>query len=537
MAISFPNFRNLGFTAAAVAALATGSSPAAGAAERFEAFSWIHVPNADARWRGPNVSTMVEIAPWTTVQDAARRLKALPPGDRWVMLFIVTDDMANHPSDRCVRERVELQTTYVNPVPAVGRPSTARNARGAAMVKLATPAKVPVTRRVVTRQMTEFRGPWMDNGIAAIRAKMQGIMNGLKAAGAEVDGVIVDNETTLDAAHFMGRPGALAAIEADPRWPALAASLGLPRSISGMSWGNPLYFAWTKAMSGRFDQALGQAVHAPIKAAFPNAVVSNYCSGNIAAQSAWPDINGHVDVRSTPGFGTHDSHEFYGWLAPGRVAKVAGAAGTSSAFMALRLEVFKVRGMNASSARPKHAWIASKSWSGETWGRVPLKDSAMWDELVMQLALNGIEDFLHFSPYLPVDPWAPGEQFLDQITKDHESLEAVLAELNSVVGDAKGRPMAIAQPGWGERVLASGRVVGNEVVWRFSFDAGIDSVTVTFTDGESVRIDREPGRAGAWFRHPAGRTLRTEQGGRPVITEQQGDSTPPAGGTGSAPAA
>ena len=71
------------------AALATAASPAAGPGERFEAFSWIHVPNADSRWRGPNVSTMVEIAPWTTIPDAARRLKALPPGDRWVMLFIV----------------------------------------------------------------------------------------------------------------------------------------------------------------------------------------------------------------------------------------------------------------------------------------------------------------------------------------------------------------------------------------------------------------------------------------------------------------
>jgi hypothetical protein len=534
MEILYPVSRLLVLLAAA---FATAASPAAGPGERFEAFSWIHVPNADSRWRGPNVSTMVEIAPWTTIPDAARRLKALPPGDRWVMLFIVTDDMANHPSDRCVRQRVELQTTYVDAAPTPSQSSKARTARGAALTKQAPPVKVPVTRRVVTRQMTEFRGPWIDNGVAATRSRMQAIMNGLKAAGAEVDGVIVDNETTLDAAHFMGRTGSLAAIEADPRWPALAASLGLPRSLSGMSWGNSLYFAWTKVMSGRFDQALGQAVHVPIKTAFPNAVVSNYCSGNIAAQAAWPDINGHVDVRSTPGFGTHDSHEFYGWLAPGRVAKVAGGSDTSDAFMALRLEVFKIRGMNASSSRPKHAWIASKSWSGETWGRVPLKDSAMWDELVMQLALNGIEDFLHFSPYLPADPWAPGEAFLSRITQDHDSLEAVLAELNAAMGDATGRPLGVAQPTWGERVIASGRVVGDEVVWRFSFDAGIDSVTVTFSDGASVRIDREPGRSGAWFRHPAARSLRMEQGGRPVISEQHADSDPPQGSSGAGPAA
>ena len=67
-------------------------------------------------------------------------------------------------------------------------------------------------------------------------------MQRLKALGAPIDGVAIDNETTLHAANFLGTPGSLAAIEQDPRWPSLAASMGLPVRVSDMSWGSPSYY-------------------------------------------------------------------------------------------------------------------------------------------------------------------------------------------------------------------------------------------------------------------------------------------------------
>lgn len=493
-----------------VVALAVGE---VSASDRYSAQSWIHVRGVDGRWATPNVSTMVEIAPWTSIAEAARRLNDLPPGDRWVMLFIVTDDMADNPKDRCINRTVELRTTFVQP-PMSQSARLARAVNKARNITTPLPALVPVTRRVSVNRLTEFRGPWISNGVAEVRKRIGSTMAALKAAGAQIDGVVVDNETTLDAAHFMGCPGALQAIQADPRWRGLATSLGLPATITDMTWGSNLYFTWTDIMSDRFDAALNTAIFQPVRALYPRAVVSNYCSGTIKATSAWPDINGHYDVRTTRGFGSHDTHEFYGWLAPGRVGKVAGAPSVSPSWMALRLEIYKVRGMMNSSSRPKQAWIASKSWKGETWGRVPLANTPMWDELVIQLAMNGIDKFLHFSPYLPVSPSEEMEALIATIAKDHEDLDRVLQMLNTTAREATGATLILAQPSWNDRVIASGRRVGANILWRFSFDEGVEAIEVEFTDGSKNLVRPEPGSCGTWFTHPAGRALKLNPDGK-----------------------
>ena len=502
--------------------VAMGAAPQARAEDgRFEAFSWVHVPNHVGRQSTSNLTTMVEIAPWTSLVDAARQLNSLPPGNRWAMLFIVTDDMASHPSDRCRRQTYELRTSMVAITPAATAAAPTRAPAIPKKVgKSASPAQtqlVPVTRRVAIQTATEHRGPWMENGVIATHARIDSIMRGLKAAGAQIDGVIVDNETTLDATHFMGTHGALAAVQGDPRWPNLARQLGLPVDISGMRWGNALYFAWTREMSRRFDAALNEAVYRPIRAAYPGAIVSNYCSGRVSSAFAWPDINGHFDARSTHGFGSHDSHEFYGWNAPGRLSQIAPYAQESLQWIAFRLEVFKIRGMNASSSRPKHAWIAAKSWGGEQWGRVSLQGHPMWDELIFQLAMNGVEDFLHFSPYLPASPGSPSADFLKQIDADHRTIDTVLQEVNDVLRGPRGRSLVSVQPTWTDRVIASGIRVGAEVVWRCSFSDEVEAVTLRFTDGTSVRIVREPGQCGAWFRHPADRQIITGLNGMPLL--------------------
>ena len=99
----------------------------------------------------------------------------------------------------------------------------------------------------------------MDAGIAMVRARVQTAMQRLKALGAPIDGIAIDNETTLHAANFLGTPGSLAAIERDPRWPALASSMGLPLRVSDMSWGSPVYYLWTERMAARFDAAMNAA--------------------------------------------------------------------------------------------------------------------------------------------------------------------------------------------------------------------------------------------------------------------------------------
>lgn len=527
----------LGFALASLLAVTRGPA----CAGDFAAFTWARSHPAST----PHVSPLVHIDPWTSLEDAAATLKQLPPGKRQVIFQWITEDLADHPADRCLSRTWELRTRLVPVAPAApakavaataaARPvasskSPASNSAAKAPSGLAKasagrtaialeprPALVPVTERIAVDRPTEFRGPWMDNGIRAVRARVQALMARLKSLGAEIDGVTIDNETTLHAACFLGKPGALAAIEQDPRWPALAASLGLPSRVTGMSWGSTTYFQWTERMAARFDAAMNQAVYETIRATYPLASVSNYSSGRVLAEFATPDINGHLDRRATNGFGTHDNDEFYGWLADGRIAKAGGPASAGDLeWLAFRVEMHKIRGMIASSSRPKNAWIASKSWEGEQWGQVAIAGSPMWDELVLQLGMHGIHQFLE----LTVEDFSmtPAEN-LARRAADRSELESVLAELDRRASGADPAIMSAAQPSWGDRVIATGRRIGSKVVWRFSFAEGVDSARVAMSDGTTAVIAPEPGRMGAWFEHPATVQVLLDPVGRKPIIE------------------
>jgi len=511
------------FGAAVAAAFAITSLGYSGDAP-FQAFSWSRNHPAST----PNVLPLNELSPWTDIPALAAKLKALPAGRRWIILYCVTDKMADNPADRCMRRTTKLVTSYVTvPPPPAARPVLAKAstrrvqlARTVAPAKPVAPTVVPVTSAVNVDTPTVFRGPWMDAGINATKSSVTLLLTALRAAGAEPDGIVVDNETDLGAAFIVGAPGSAAAIQGDPRWPALASATGLPLTLTGMNWGTDLYFNWTDKMSGRFDAALNQAVFEPAKAIFPKASVSNYNSGPISRANAWPDINGHIDRKTTPGFGTHDTSEFYGWLAAGRVSKVKGTQSVSDAWMAFRLEVFKARGMIASSSRPRQAWIASKSWPGETWGKVAFASNPLWDEMILQLGMHGFNTFLEFSPS---DPSKTVEQNTANTVLDRAALDAALGELNDVAGNAGGAPILASQPAWDDRVIATGRRLnGGQVargqasptLWRFSFSENVNSVVLRFTDGTTTKIGPEDGRRGCWYVQPADKTFALDASGR-----------------------
>jgi hypothetical protein len=277
-----------------------------------------------------------------------------------------------------------------------------------------------------------------------------------------------------------------------------------------MSWGSDLYFLWTERMAGRFDAAMNQAVFQSIRAAYPNAVVSNYCSNRVSAAFASPDVNGHLDRRATAGFGTHDNHEFYGWSAPAKIARFAGIDAVDQSWLSFRAEVHRIRGMNASSARAKSAWIAARSWPGESWGPIAYAGSATWDELILQLGMHGVRQFLEFSPELV---GLNAEQNLVQRSSDRAALEALLAELDQMIGGAGAGFLTRQQPSWNDRVIATGRVVGDRVIWRFSFADGVKGVTVTMDDGTQVYLSPDEDRRGTWFSHSTSRSLQTEAAG------------------------
>jgi hypothetical protein len=487
-----------------------------GPLRKFSAFSWTHmshIPEARGRWSRRDLTDMVVIAPWTSLDDAAARLVALPAGKRWIMLFIITDSMANNPRDYCTRLEYRIETKYVPAAPVLSTKSASGRAASRqqlAMARLqASSPLVPVQYRTSSTVLTSTRGVWMDIGIADTRQKVKGIMDGLKARGVVLDGVIVDNETTLHVSHYIQTPGSFAAIQADPRWPALATSLGLPTKFTDINWGSDLYFKWTQVMAGRFDQALNAAVFAPIRSAFPNAVCSNYCSGAIAPGKAWPDVHGHLDLRTTAGFGTHDSEEFYGWTTSNRTSKVTGSLPASAAWRAFRLELVKIRAMRASSSRPKHAWIGAKSWAGEDWGKVSLFGSGLWEEMVLQLGISGVNTYLLYSPYLPGQSKEVTGQRISIVDSDQDRLQNVLAELNEFAGDCSDVCALSPMPSWNDSVLVSGRVSPRGIVWRISFAEEVQSAEVRFSDGEVVVVRPDVGKFGTWLTRAVSKRIIT----------------------------
>jgi hypothetical protein len=475
-----------------------------GPARKFSAFSWTHmahIPQARDRWHRRDVTDMVVIAPWTQLDDAAARLAALPPGKRWVMFFIITDKLADDPRDYCVRREVKIETAYV-------REPSSQTGRAVASARQGVSGRlVPIQRRVVSEVPTSYRGIWMDHGISEVRSRVQAIMSGLKSRGAVVDAVVVDNETTLHSSFFIQRPGSFAAIQADPRWPATAASLGLPVKLPDVSWGSDAYFRWNQVMAGRFDRAMNAAVYQPIRNAYPNAACSNYCSGPILPGFAWPDTHGHLDLRATNGFGTHDSEEFYGWTTPNRTRKTTGQSATTDPWRSFRAEMVKARGMFASSARPKHAWIGAKSWPGEEWGRVSLHGSAYWEEMILQLGMHGISTFLLYSPYLPADTAEVTNLRISTVDSDQDRMQGPLDELNDIAGACSDVRVPVPPISWDSQVIISGRRVGSEVLYRVSFESGISSAELGFKDGSTVNVYPDSRGTGTWLKLPASKVL------------------------------
>jgi hypothetical protein len=185
---------------------------------------------------------------------------------------------------------------------------------------------------------------------------------------------------------------------------------------------------------------------------------------------------------------------------PGRITKCSDTSNTDMSWLALRVEVHKIRGMNTSSQRPKCAWIAAKSWQGETWGVVPFANSPMWDELILQLGMNGVRRLNE----LVIDDYTiTGQQNIAKRIADRPALESVLVELEARVR-SKGAfaPLTLAQPKWIDNVIATGLRIGKTCVWRFSFAPGVGAVRGQMTDGSAATITRQLGRAGAWFTHP-----------------------------------
>lgn len=473
-----------------MAAVAVGISLASARAD-VRVFAWSDV---DRAFRD-SMTPMVRAFPGANHAHVAAQLNAMPAGRRVLLILNFTEPLALHPDDRCVQVGADGERT-----------------------------------------VTEFRGPWLEQGERAVRQSMEDFFSRLKAAGAAIDALVVDNETDTRAGRFLGSNGAnLQAIQNDPRFPALAQRLGFgDLTVDGMWYGTERHRRWDDVVLADFDAAHHRAVAEPFLSRWPSATVSNYGSAPVAREHAIPDMSGHATVRGGNGFGTHDSIDFYGlalqWL---ERSSFRGVRLDDTPYDMFRMSVHKLRSIDRSSDKPMQPWIGS-------WGLgarserddypSPLSMSEYWRENVIQLVMHGCDTLLLFNPHA----WRPEHDPAKfNVLGDQQRLHATVAELNARLGGA-GASRWASIPSLEEHAIATGRVVPGGTLWRFSFAPGVDRVAVARRDGSVIRVEREAGGAGAWVFEPAAGPFAMKGDGSEVAMTlaQPGSSWPDLNGDG-----
>lgn len=406
----------------------------------------------------------------------AEQLRTRPPGSRVLLIANMTEELVENPNDRC---------RSLQPDGSIA--------------------------------LTTYRGPWTSAGESALRIKMSAFFDSLLTAGAEIDSLVLDNETDLAADQFFGGNGDnFRAIQADSRFPALAARLGFSElNADDLLWGSTQYRRWSEILLADFDAAHHRAVAEPFLARWPSATVSNYGSAPISQSHPIPDVSGLATVRGGTGFGTHDSIEFYGlalqWL---KRATFQGVPLSDTPFDMFRMNVHRFRSIASTSTKRMYPWIGS--WGlgtrQDTEFPSPLSLSNYWDENIIHLVMHGCDTLLLFNPRA----WRPGDDASKfNLASDQARLHDVVANLNIRLASATSSRW-IQLPSLNESVVATGRRVAGGTLWRFTFAPGVEGLVIARTDGSLLRVDPEPGHAGAWAFEQDGQAFAVKDDGTEV---------------------
>lgn len=341
--------------------------------------------------------------------------------------------------------------------------------------------------------LTAYRGPWMDHGVATVKARMETFFSAYKAAGGKLDVLILDYEAGIS--NWQLSNESAAAIQNDPRTAALLKSLGITSMADVMNVQTHEFVKWNDAMSDLMNKALNTAIFDVAKKYFPDVRSSNYDSYAMTKENLVPELNGNLMTPPSHA-GTTNAPVLYGQMGNLSSAQlVDGQAYGNSKLAVLRWQVNLLRSINLSSADGATPWISYESYTGSQ-----LKNSAYYDELIYQLAMSGAKEFLVWNP----KPYQGGQNPADWSSDAQaKALDAALADVNAHLGDG---PRTVVTPklmAWDSNLVVSGVQVGDKVEWRVSAPEGMTQVKIAET-GQVVDLN---GSAGAWFESKAGESV------------------------------
>jgi len=438
------------------------------------AWTWAPVTREDAT----NLTSMIWAPSWRTPEEVAEDSLTRPEGHRVIFFFAnIVNDLTTHPDDAYITVDAETGAQIMTP------------------------------------------SPWIDHGVAEVRARLTDWVSRFVAAGGDLDAVIVDNETSLGVHRFFtGDSDAWTPVMSDSRFPALESDLGFS-ALHDIAWGTEYATIWNSVMGQRFDEALDESVFDVVRNAFPDAMCSNYMSFTQSANNPSLDLHGHSTYRQSTSCGTHDARAFYGrmtqWLGAATHPTYAGG-GTlgEDAWGALLISIHRMRATGQSTDRGMMAWISNQDWPGDPGAVSQFVGSAYYDELILQLGMHGVSRFIY---WLPHNVFNDDPEF-NNSPDDQSRVDALMRSLSDRIGP-NAVQAATSQVSFNELVLGSSVTRDGTVVWRLSFRDDVTGVEVRFEDGETVYLQPDPGTHGAWFEHDAGRalTLNAIQSG-PLLT-------------------
>lgn len=327
-------------------------------------------------------------------------------------------------------------------------------------------------RLVVSGRITDHTSPWTDAAERAFADRFSALAKALAAEGIAVDRVILDGGNPISAESIDTADDLVwLAIRNDERFTEMAKV-----TLDGtMTPSNPQWAAWNRYADERLGLTLDRAVADPLRPAAPQVVV---CRPPV------PETVSEAKGGSNYAF---------------RFVAAEGAGGSTNDAMADLVEsaVELVAAGSSLEAR-----ILPFSHPGTREERHGFAGAGAWNELVRHAVLLGGGRVVHEE-----------DRSGAVVTEDARRLTTVLddvAEASSPSGfgapkaptlvsaaDA-ARPAAAFAKGLG--FFATGIAMDDgDRLWRVTFEPGFGAVGAEI-DGTRVRIERDPGVAGAWHR-------------------------------------
>lgn len=424
--------------------------PAAGPLRPYTAFAW-HFPGPR-----PRVKPLYWVGRAVPPGVAAQTTRRMDAGARVLLMIDLVADLLQHPDDVCL-----------------------------------TPDGKP----------TRERGVWPDRGVRAVAGRIDAYLGGVAAGGGAVDMLVLDFEDGYSMWLGSMTDARLAAIGADPRFPALAGRLGFADArLAAFDRSGPAgeYVRWNAVGYDLVAAALNRAVFGPLRRHFPDAGMCNFAAAALAREHVVPDVNGHMQHTVGDPPGTHQSPVVYGGWTPGRPVP----ADWTRPYLHVVYAANLVRGSSRSSRMPQLPWVGFKGWRGDdvnrpiAWGRTDY-----WDEGAFHVMLSGgTDNLLYFNPkdlrQRPGDPTSGAAQ-----PADDDAMEAVLADAERQAGGHRiVAPLSTAPVAWDAPfVVSSARLADGSTLARVTFSERAVSADLT-VGGRAVRVHRPAGKVGAWLR-------------------------------------